>query len=100
LHVSRYSIDFAINVDVPFDEIVTRLSSRWMHFASRRIYNTQYSPPKVAGIDDETGEPLEQREDDKPETVAARLKLQASHFILGTPFSKVNLFDSRARQDS
>ena len=42
---------------------------------SGRIYNLDYNPPKVDGLDDETGEPLEQRADDKPETVKARLEL-------------------------
>jgi len=72
---AAFSIDFVINVDVPFDTIVQRLSSRWCHLPSGRIYNLDYNPPKVAGLDDETGEPLIQREDDKPETVVARLDL-------------------------
>jgi len=72
---AKYKIDFAVNIDVPFDTIVGRLSSRWTHGPSGRIYNIDYSPPKVPFMDDETGEPLEQREDDKPETVAARLNL-------------------------
>ena len=48
---------------------------RWIHEPSGRIYSYSYKPPKVKGIDDETGEPLVQRHDDKPETVEARLKL-------------------------
>ena len=49
--------------------------SRWIHEPSGRIYSYAYKPPKVEGIDDETGEPLVQRPDDKPETVRARLEL-------------------------
>ena len=46
---------------------------RWVHPASGRVYSNSYRPPKVAGIDDETGEPLVQREDDRPESVRTRL---------------------------
>lgn len=67
-------IDFMIRLDVPFEEIVQRLTKRWVHSSSGRIYNLDFNPPKVAGMDDVTGEPLTQREDDKPETVIARLK--------------------------
>lgn len=47
---------------------------RWIHPASGRVYNYSYKPPKVKGQDDETGEPLVQREDDKPESVLKRLQ--------------------------
>lgn len=47
---------------------------RWIHPASGRVYNYSYKPPKVKGFDDETGEPLVQREDDKPESVLKRLQ--------------------------
>lgn len=66
-------IDAVIELDVPYDVIVDRLTDRWIHPGSGRIYNLQFNPPKVPGIDDVTGEPLVQREDDKPETVKARL---------------------------
>jgi nucleoside-triphosphate--adenylate kinase len=52
-----------------------RLTSRWVHLASGRVYNTGFNDPKVAGFDDETGEALIQRDDDKPETVRARLQV-------------------------
>jgi len=68
-------IETVIDLDVPFDVIMDRLTSRWTHLASGRVYNTGFNPPKVAGIDDETGEPLIQRDDDKPETVQARLDI-------------------------
>ena len=52
----------------------TTLYWRWIHEPSGRIYSYAYKPPKVEGIDDETGEPLVQRPDDRPETVRARLE--------------------------
>ncbi|XP_078531838.1 GTP:AMP phosphotransferase AK3, mitochondrial [Lissotriton helveticus] len=69
-----HQIDSVIDLNVPFDTIKQRLTARWIHPASGRVYNTEFSPPKVAGIDDLTGEPLVQRDDDKPETVMKRLK--------------------------
>ncbi|XP_040844827.1 GTP:AMP phosphotransferase AK3, mitochondrial isoform X2 [Ochotona curzoniae] len=68
-----YQIDTVINLNVPFEVIKQRLTARWIHPASGRVYNIEFNPPK-AGIDDVTGEPLIQREDDKPETVIKRLK--------------------------
>ncbi|NXD73672.1 KAD3 phosphotransferase, partial [Eolophus roseicapillus] len=67
-------IDTVINLDVPFETIKCRLTARWIHPASGRVYNLEFSPPKVQGIDDITGEPLVQRDDDKPETVTKRLQ--------------------------
>jgi adenylate kinase family enzyme len=49
--------------------------SRWIHPGSGRIYSYSYKPPKQVGVDDETGEPLEQREDDQPEAMRKRLKI-------------------------
>lgn len=69
-----YKIDTVINLRVPFEVIKQRLTARWIHPASGRVYNIEFNPPKTVGIDDLTGEPLMQREDDKPETVAKRLK--------------------------
>lgn len=66
-------IDHVIEIGVPDDDIVGRMSGRLSHPASGRVYHTLYNPPKVAGLDDETGEPLVQRDDDKEETVRARL---------------------------
>eukprot|EP00039_Didymoeca_costata_P018333 m.333065 g.333065 ORF g.333065 m.333065 type:complete len:259 (-) comp17059_c0_seq1:991-1767(-) len=68
-------VDCVLNIDVPFETVIERLSSRWCHLPSGRIYNLEYNPPKVAGKDDETGEDLVQREDDKPETIRHRLEL-------------------------
>jgi len=66
-------IDAVIEIDVPDEVIVERLSGRRVHPASGRTYHIQYNPPKQEGVDDETGEPLIQRDDDKPETIRKRL---------------------------
>ncbi|XP_037548599.1 GTP:AMP phosphotransferase AK3, mitochondrial [Nematolebias whitei] len=71
---NTYVIDTVINLNVPFQTIKERLTSRWTHIASGRVYNTDFNPPKVPGLDDVTGEPLVQRDDDKPDTVTRRLK--------------------------
>eukprot|EP00980_Cylindrotheca_fusiformis_P004477 scaffold953_cov141-Cylindrotheca_fusiformis.AAC.21 len=68
-------VDLVINLDVPNETIVERISDRWIHPASGRIYSYSYKPPKEHGKDDVTGEPLVQRDDDKPEKVRARLDL-------------------------
>eukprot|EP00933_Yihiella_yeosuensis_P059922 TRINITY_DN61726_c0_g1_i1.p1 TRINITY_DN61726_c0_g1~~TRINITY_DN61726_c0_g1_i1.p1 ORF type:complete len:165 (+),score=45.06 TRINITY_DN61726_c0_g1_i1:40-495(+) len=70
----QMEVKVALNLDVPKEEIVKRTSSRWMHAASGRTYAYDYNPPKVEGLDDETGEALVQRDDDKPEAVRARLQ--------------------------
>merc|ERR1712014_258471 len=67
-------VDVALNLAVPSEEIVKRASARWLHPASGRTYAYDYNPPKVEGKDDETGEPLIQRDDDKPEAVRKRLQ--------------------------
>lgn len=68
-------IDFVVDIDVDDSEIIKRISGRRMHEASGRVYHLDNNPPKVAGKDDETGEPLIQRDDDKEETVAKRLEV-------------------------
>ncbi|GHA68323.1 adenylate kinase [Formosimonas limnophila] len=67
------SIGFVLEIDVPAEEIVTRISGRRVHEASGRVYHTTFNPPKVEGKDDVTGEDLILREDDKEETVRKRL---------------------------
>ena len=67
------SIDHVIEIDVPDEEIVKRLSGRRQHPASGRVYHVVYNPPKVEGKDDETGEDLVQRPDDQEETIRKRL---------------------------
>ncbi len=71
-------LDYVLEIDVPFDAIVERMSGRRSHVASGRTYHVKFNPPKVAGVDDITGEPLIQRDDDKEETVTKRLQVYAS----------------------
>ena len=66
-------IDAVVEIDVPDEEIIKRMSGRRVHLASGRTYHIVFNPPKVEGKDDETGEPLIQREDDQEETVKKRL---------------------------
>lgn len=68
-------IDAVVEIDVPDEEIIKRMSGRRVHLASGRTYHVAFNPPKVEGIDDETGEPLIQRDDDREETVKARLQV-------------------------
>ena len=68
-------IDAVVEIDVPDDEIIKRMSGRRVHLASGRTYHVAFNPPKEEGKDDVTGELLIQREDDQEETVRARLKV-------------------------
>jgi adenylate kinase len=68
-------IDAVVDIDVPDDEIIKRLSGRRAHLASGRTYHAVFNPPKEAGKDDVTGEPLVQRDDDEEETVRKRLEV-------------------------
>ena len=70
-------IDAVVEIDVPDQDIIDRMSGRRMHPASGRNYHVVYNPPKIEGKDDLTGEDLIQREDDKPETVKDRLRVYA-----------------------
>ncbi|CAE1153722.1 AK3 [Acanthosepion pharaonis] len=67
-------VNIVINLNIPFDVIIDRIKGRWLHLPSGRVYHTEFNPPKTPGIDDVTGEPLIQRDDDKPETVRQRLE--------------------------
>ncbi|WP_373974617.1 adenylate kinase [Chitinibacter sp. SCUT-21] len=66
-------IDYVVEIDVPDAAIVDRMAGRRVHVASGRTYHVKYNPPKVEGKDDETGEELIQRDDDKEEVVLKRL---------------------------
>jgi adenylate kinase len=68
-------IDYVLEIDVPFDAIIARMSGRRVHPASGRTYHVTFNPPKVEGKDDVTGEALIQRDDDKEETVRKRLQV-------------------------
>ena len=69
------TIDFVLNFVLSTEEIISRLSGRRLCKSTGRIYHIKSNPPKVEGIDDETGEPLIQRDDDKPEAIKHRLEV-------------------------
>ncbi|MCP4627994.1 MAG: adenylate kinase [bacterium] len=69
------AIDAVVDINVPDEEIIKRMSGRRAHLASGRTYHIIYNPPKEEGKDDVTGEPLVQRDDDKEDTVRKRLEV-------------------------
>ena len=71
-------VDYVVEIDVPDEEIVKRMSGRRVHLASGRTYHILYNPPKTEGRDDISGEALIQREDDSEETVKKRLEVYHS----------------------
>lgn len=71
----HHRVGTVLNLAVPNEVIVERVQGRWVHLASGRVYNVGFNRPKVDGRDDVTGEPLVQREDDRPETVRKRLEV-------------------------
>ena len=75
MKASRVPIEHVVEITVPDAAIVERMSGRWSHAPSGRTYHVKFNPPKVAGRDDVTGEPLTQRDDDKEATVRNRLEV-------------------------
>lgn len=75
LKLAKVGLDFVVEIAVPEEDIIERMSGRRVHPASGRSYHLRFNPPKVAEQDDLTGEPLVQRDDDKEETVRHRLKV-------------------------
>ena len=71
-------LDYVLEIDVPFDAIIERMSGRRSHPPSGRTYHVKFNPPKVEGRDDVTGESLVQREDDQAETVKKRLDVYSA----------------------
>ena len=69
------AIDYVLEIDVPDDEIISRVSGRRVHPGSGRVYHVKFNPPLAADRDDLTGEPLVQRDDDKEDTVRERLQV-------------------------
>lgn len=67
------AIDYVLEIDVPAEDIITRMAGRRVHLASGRTYHVQFNPPRIEGKDDLTGEPLVQRDDDREATVRKRL---------------------------
>jgi adenylate kinase len=70
---AQVALDYVLEIDVPDEEVIARMSGRRVHPASGRSYHVTFNPPRVAGRDDQTGEPLVQRDDDREETVRHRL---------------------------
>lgn len=71
-------LDYVLEIDVPFESIIDRMDGRRSHPASGRTYHVTFNPPKMAGVDDVTGEPLVQRADDQEETVKKRLEVYSA----------------------
>ncbi len=71
-------LDYVLEIDVPFDAIIERMSGRRSHPGSGRTYHVKFNPPKVEGQDDVTGEPLVQRDDDREDTVKKRLDVYSA----------------------
>ncbi|QHI97264.1 adenylate kinase [Xylophilus rhododendri] len=71
-------LDYVLEIDVPFSDIVERISGRRSHPASGRTYHVKFAPPKIEGKDDATGEDLIQREDDREATVQKRLDVYSA----------------------
>ena len=69
-------VDRAVTIEVPTDELVRRLSGRWVCRDAGHVYNEKTNPPKIPGTCDLDGSPLVQRDDDQPETIRARLNQQ------------------------
>ncbi len=77
LKAAGVKLDYVLEIDVPDSAIIERMSGRRVHGASGRTYHDRFNPPKVAGVDDLTGEPLIQRVDDQEDTVKKRLAVYA-----------------------
>jgi adenylate kinase len=78
MKAASVALDHVLEIDVPDSDIIERMSGRRMHAASGRTYHVRFNPPKVAGQDDLTGEPLIQRDDDLESTVRKRLEVYHS----------------------
>ena len=78
MKAANVGIDYVVEIDVPDQEIIERMSGRRVHPASGRVYHVKFNPPKVSGKDDITGEDLIQRDDDREDTVRNRLAVYHS----------------------
>jgi len=95
------AIDAVLEISVDDEEIVKRLSGRRVHPGSGRVYHVIYNPPKVSGLDDESGEPLIQRDDDKEATIRKRLEIyhqQTKPLVVF--YQKISAKDSKTRSVS
>jgi adenylate kinase len=75
MRAAQVGLDYVLEIDVPDEEIIERMIGRRVHPASGRTYHVKFNPPRRAGLDDATGEPLVQRDDDREETVRKRLEV-------------------------
>jgi len=75
LMVAGIKLDHVLEISVPDEELIKRITGRLVHPGSGRVYHTLHNPPKVAGVDDVTGEPLILREDDSEEVIRERLTI-------------------------
>ena len=75
LKIANVRLDHVVEIAVPDEEIINRISGRRVHLSSGRIYHVKFNPPAVDNIDDQTGEPLVQRADDSEETIKKRLEV-------------------------
>ena len=73
MRAAGVDIDAVVEIDVDHDAIIGRMGGRRMHMASGRVYHVEHNPPRKAGFDDHTGEPLVHRDDDQPDVVRKRL---------------------------
>ena len=78
MRAAGVALDYVVEIDVPFDAIIERMSGRRSHPASGRTYHVKFNPPTGEGVDDVSGEPLIQRDDDKEETVKKRLEVYSA----------------------
>lgn len=69
------NVDYVVEISVPDEEIIKRMSGRRVHLSSGRTYHVEFNPPKEEDRDDVSGEPLIQRDDDREETVRKRLQV-------------------------
>tara|TARA_Y100001970_G_scaffold294213_1_gene448630 strand:- start:28831 stop:29469 length:639 start_codon:yes stop_codon:yes gene_type:complete len=84
------NLDIVIEIQVPDQEIIKRMSGRRVHPGSGRNYHIVFNPPQVEGVDDHTGEKLIQREDDNPITVKDRLEVYKTQTSPLVNFYKTN----------
>jgi adenylate kinase len=75
MKAANVDLDYVLEIEVPDEEIIARMSGRRVHPASGRSYHLKFNPPRHEGFDDATGEPLVQRDDDREETVRKRLEV-------------------------
>ena len=78
MRAADVKLDYVLEIDVPFEAIIERMSGRRSHAASGRTYHVSFNPPQVAGLDDVTGEALIQRADDQEEPVKKRLDVYSA----------------------